>query len=167
MKTKTKQLLSFALLFCLLALGGYIYLFSVMKRINVAVASSSRDLAYELERESRLKSVEVIVRDTVEKREALASYFVSEDAVVDTITQLENIADVTGAEVTVSSVTREEGQVGRLMIAIQIKGGWDTMMSALTLMQHFPLALQINSAALTKNNDLSWSGRVALTILTQ
>jgi len=163
MRLRTQQLLFVLALLTLVVLGIYAYLFNSVLRVNGVITQLRSDLSYEVEREVRVSSVASVVEDTEKEREAVVSYFGTQEEVVDIISMFEELGHVAGVSPDVSSVTIQgrdmPNEQPRLVLQIRTEGTWKEVQHFLALVEAFPRAVRVTTADFSLVGDSGlWKG---------
>lgn len=147
----------------LVAVSGYLYFFSTLKNSAANVSDLATELSYQTDRATRLNSVETIVRDTEEERAQLKTFFLSEDDIVDFITEVESLGNSLGVPIDVLSVSSETPEVvgtgGVLELRVTFDGPWNSVVSMLALLETQEIATTLNKVSLSYkgHEDSEWS----------
>lgn len=153
MTTKTKQLLTIIGVINLIFIAVYIGLFIWLRAASLDTNSLARDLAQRSEQESQLTSAIELLRATTHERSQIQSYFVTEDTIVEIITELESLSTVAHINLTVGSVSLDEPlnteSSQRLSVRLATRGGWQETIHLLMLLESLPRALVVSEASLS------------------
>lgn len=140
---------------------GYWYVYKVV----ITQAEKQSEISQEIINNEQNNKQEIKMLDisssTLEKRDMLSSYFVSEDKILDFIKSIENVADDSSTKITLSSINTDKmiadkkEIAGHIKVHAEIKGSWTNVNKALVLIENLPYFLSIESMRLDVSNQVS------------
>ncbi len=156
MKAKSKHYFLLIIGLALVVATGFGYWY--VYKIVISQAEKWSQLSQEIKNNEQYNKQEAkllnISSSTLDRREKLFSYFVSDDKILDFIKSIESIADYTSTQVVLSAITAEDlsdkeaGSTGHITIHAEVKGGWVNVNKALVLIENLPYSLSIKSIRL-------------------
>jgi Tfp pilus assembly protein PilO len=171
MNTATKKITVILLLVALsITVGSFVLLKSVRDK-NAHIIALSTELADAMQKDSQKNTVRDVVRNTQTQRQELDSFFVQKDAVVDSITAIENLASGSGNQVEISNVNLDAipgddaSTIESLRINVVVKGPWNAVYHFLPLLEALPYKITITKIHLAVQKESIWEGDFDLSIL--
>ncbi len=120
------------------------------------IEEQAKELQGEIRREESLRKLGGFLNDLSDEQEALRSYVVSPAETVTSIEQIEKLADVIGAPITIDGVRLEEvgndGE-GELRMIVSSEGSWKKMIQLVSLLDTLPFASIIDDVNLVAVGD--------------
>ena len=178
---KTVRLLLLVALLTAFSLAAYVFFFLRIAEKNRMVSLLANDVDLITQKESKLRSIQSLVKDTEEERALLDDYFVSEEGVVGFIETIESFGAVAGTEIEVTSVEKgpldasakeAEPQVFELLrIGFKTSGSWRGVMHVLALLETLPYRVSITRAtveavaAVDEEEPPAWNGFFTVTVV--
>jgi hypothetical protein len=176
--TPKNKVLLFALLSACAAgaaVGGMHYL---VKAKQTAL-QSERDAVRALEaEESADRAVRSLVRDTEDRRAELERRFIFSAGIVDFLEELESLATVTGAQVSIRAVDEGEGAVAltrsktlthpNLTVSLTAEGTWSAVYHTLVALESLPYAVRVEQVNLDSSPGTNiWVAAVRFSVAMQ
>ena len=157
--------LVFALLVAATALFGYGCWYAVVAAESAAVASVQDQIVAKTETVSRIASARVALAEIAGDEDAVQGYFVPETGVVAFIEGLEAQGRAQGAVVSVLSVsTGSAGTQPTFILALAIKGTFDTVMRTVGSIEYDSYDLSISNMSLAQDDKNSWHAGLNLIV---
>lgn len=157
-----------------LAVAGYGALLWRISEQSQTVSTFVEELAYEVDREARLRSLGNLLAEVAEDETLISERFLppGEDAVVDYITTLESLARYAPVELTVLSVSTEgapgEG-TGALLVRIVATGSRAAVAELVDLIELLPITTTVDGASAnvtrTESGSEQWDVSLSLRAL--
>jgi len=164
MKANQKHytLLILGIISTILTLSGYYYVY----KITIDQAQKQAFIIKSLEldngnkkQEDKLLKIDISTKD---KREILWSYLISDDDILDFIKSIENIANYSSTELTLSSIStadlneKKKDQIGYIKLHIEVKGNWINVNKALAMIENLPYEISFDSLSLNLSDKKKW-----------
>lgn len=154
-----------ALIICLATAAGYGVWYTIVSNKSNDVANLQNQITTESDTISRIASARVALAEIAGDEKAIQGYFVSETDVVAFINDLEQRGLAEKATVSVLSVSAG-GPPARptLLVALTIKGTFDSVMRAVGVIEYAPYAISISSLSVGEDAANAWHADVNLTV---
>ncbi|MFO0718645.1 MAG: hypothetical protein U0522_01280 [Candidatus Paceibacterota bacterium] len=171
MKLSTKQTLILVILLVFFVLGGYYFLFVLIKNKNEKVSLFSQEIDLYLERESMRRTTEKTAEELSEKIQKLESYFLHKDEVVPFIESIEDAGGKSGVDVSIASVgvtgapqivestgvgsgVVDEKKDEMLALRLDVKGSWGNVMNFVSYIENLPYKVSVDRVLFHKNSSV-------------
>ncbi len=150
---------------CLATVAAYGFWYSVVSSKSAEVAGLQDQITTESENVSRIASARVALAEIAGDEKAIQGYFVSEADVVSFINDLEQRGFAEKATVHVLSVS-QGGSPSRpaLLVALTIKGTFDSVMRTVGDIEYAPYALSITSLSVGNDGKNVWHADLNVTV---
>jgi hypothetical protein len=150
---RTRQALIAVSLIAAAALAGYGYFLSTIITVNRELAELTENLGQEALRETHIRSVRNLLRDTETERIRVRSQFIGENDVVPFIEQIEGLAEASGVQLDIRSVAvvdagERDANHEWLSLSLSALGSWSNVQHFLALVEHFPATLVVGQLRL-------------------
>jgi len=162
---RTVRILILALAAVIVAGGAYGWILTRVWQLRGDIVETANTADARAEEEARARSAERLLETTEEERAKLASYFVTEDTVVQFIETLEALGDSADVSITIASVTIEEdsseGAAPALRVRFTAASSWQNVMYFTALIDALPFLVEIVGADFERSNTPSseaWKG---------
>lgn len=153
----------------MLAGGTYTFLFFGMQSDVARIARAAQDSSSLTRRDERARSVETLLNETKDKRDALAAFVVDDENVVSVIELLERVAAKKKVSLSISSVSvsrpSEWNYHERIDIVFSIDGSFANLTRFLATLEALPLASRIESGSLEASGGSAWFASLAMTFV--
>lgn len=172
MNLSTKQTLLIVLFLVLAVLGGYYFLFDMIKAKNKQVSLFYQEIDLYSQRESMRRTTEKTAEELSEKIQKLDSYFLHKDDVVPFIESIEKAGKKSGVEASIVSVgvsgapemvessgTSSGGVVQDknsevLALRLDVKGTWSDVLSFVSYIENLPYKVSIGGVVFHRNSSV-------------
>ncbi len=157
--------LALALAVCLVTIAGYGFWYSAVSSKSAEVAGLQDQITTESENLSRIASARVALAEIAGDEKTIQGYFVSEADVVSFINDLEQRGLAEKAVVHVLSVSKGGSAAHpALLVALTIKGTFDSVMRTVGDIEYAPYALSISSLSVGKDDKNAWHADLNVTV---
>ncbi len=163
----TKQTLITVLILVLIAIGGYYFLFDVIKSKNKKASLFSQEIELYSQRHSARLAKEKTAEELKEKIEKLESYFLHKDDIVPFIENIESVGKKSGADVSIVSVgvvgtpqavqaggTNQDKKDEVLSLRLDVRGKWDGVMNFVSYVENLPYKVSLDRVLFYKNSSI-------------
>jgi hypothetical protein len=157
-----------AAVFLLLACAAFYYEFQKIKENKTLAGETMRTWEAEENRRNELKSLEVFLENTQDKRAALDSHFGQSSNVVPFLDSLEDLGRAAGASPEVLSVEESKDKTS-LLVSIRALGSFESVYKFLELLENSAYELDFEAMDLNKigeSGTAEWEGLFRLKLLT-
>lgn len=153
---KARNMLLFISIGAFLAsIGLYVYMYHKTALLGDKVLAVRETIATEEKGQSASKNLLALSDSTAEARGKLPSFFVPADDAVAFIQAIESVGNVTGAPISISSITSDNterstpGTVGKISAQVSTTGSWQAVMRSLELVESLPYKSDINHVTMS------------------
>ena len=178
MRFHTKLILIFVIIINLVAGVGYFFLFNYIKTDSETASSLLSSIDSSAKKDSSLKALRSVIKDTQTQRDLLSTFFLSPDSEVFFIEQIENLATSSGLTVktkNVSSVVGPTPTTKTFQIEESVSGSWNDIVYFMNYIENLPYDIHIQNMSLSqqvtasapiikgkktssKNQSILWTG---------
>ncbi|MEY2664733.1 MAG: hypothetical protein RIT04_541 [Candidatus Parcubacteria bacterium] len=152
MNTKTHTILyaAFSIVAFVVLSGVYWFSYNSIESQTIRTSEILQQIAEEQSRSAHQKSLTKLLDGVRGSQAQLSSFFVPSDRVVEFIEQIESLEKLSGAVVTLQSITAENiseaatSTVGRVDASVSVVGNWASVMKALQLAERLPYSISIS-----------------------
>ncbi|MBT3282845.1 hypothetical protein HON59_01515 [bacterium] len=147
----TKQVLTFTAILAIVSVTFYVLFFNNIKEKNNTISAIVNDVDIAVQKETKLKSVKNIIKDTADGREKIDTYFIKDDEIINFIGEVEKIGRDIGVEVEIISVSigdskLQQDNVSELLnLDLEAEGSWSRVFRFLTLVEKMPFKVNIST----------------------
>jgi hypothetical protein len=151
--------------------GMYLTLFTIIKNKNNQISALQNQVDMEVRKDQRLHSVKLLMTDLNKELEMIDAHFVSDNGVVDFLESLEALGSVSGASVSVNSVSVNKDKdvslpYELLKLEFVARGSWVAVVQLISLLDAFPLGITIERMQLERiPNSNSWQINTSFNVL--
>ncbi len=169
----TKKILALALVLLGMSGGVLALAFYSLSKERVQLETVTQEVEAELQKGGQRAAEISLLNETKRDREKIATYFVGEGEVVEVLQKIESIGMLSGAAVTVNSVTdetvakkkakksdsdedkekKEETPESLIRLGISAEGDWLSVYRFLSLLELLPLAQSVERVSLEKTHE--------------
>jgi hypothetical protein len=161
MTLSVKQILILVSVLFLLVLGGYYYIFYIIKNKNEKISTFSQEIELYSQRESLRKATEKTADDLSEKITKLESYFLHKDELVPFIEKIEDSGKRMNVSVSIISVNLDESLKGaqakngeRFVLRLNTKGSWSNVVKFVSYLENLPYKIFVSRVSFIKDSAL-------------
>ncbi|MSR73361.1 hypothetical protein EXS61_02040 [Candidatus Parcubacteria bacterium] len=146
-----------AIFILLLALGGYYFLFSVIKSKNENAFLLSQEIDTYAQSESTRTQSDRVVEEQKDKIAEIGLYFLHKNEVVPFIETVENSGRKTGVEVTIVTVDVGvgEGENAMLTMRFEARGSWNNVNRFISYIENLPYKVSLSKVDVTRASSVS------------
>lgn len=156
-------LLMVGLVSAIIASFGYWYVY----RSIVVNAENKIKVLNEIAVNNRNKENENLLIEISKRTEAdrkvLPSYIISEDKILEFIDSVEGIEKVSSTTMNLSSISKDDSSE-HVKVNVEIKGEWNNVRRALSLLENLPYSINIDNMNLLKSSD-EWNMSLSIRAL--
>lgn len=158
--------LSIALVVLAAALSAYGSAYLLVSRSSATAAELRSQVDARSAAAARIAIARSALTELAEDEATVRGYFVSEERVVQFISDLEARGRATGASVEVLSVSAGQGATvsQNLTLALSITGGFSSVLRALGAIEYAPYHISVASLSLRKGLESGWRADVRLDV---
>ncbi|MBU6370633.1 MAG: hypothetical protein KGH93_00635 [Patescibacteria group bacterium] len=146
-----------------LAAGAFIALRGMFLGKVSSVVSRKAEIALVIGKTRALSAMQTSLADSASNAAALAAYIVPQNGIVDFITTLDSIIATSGVKADVGSIGVTAGGAPAGMELVDVKasatGAWNNIEYFLTLLETYPLKIDIRSASMRQFSSYTVRGR--------
>jgi Tfp pilus assembly protein PilO len=151
----TKQILVFTVFLAFASVVFYILFFNNIKEKNNTISAIANDIDIAIQKETKLKSVKDIIKDTKQGREKIDTYFIKDDEIINFIEEIEKIGRDIGVDVEIISVSISDSKLQQdniselLNLSLEAQGQWGRVFHFLAFIENLPFKINILTMNLT------------------
>ena len=178
-KKETKTLVAILLLIDIISIGTFIFLFFFTKNIIKESVNKENEIKIELKKED----IRIFMKDNLilgkMYQDKLTDYIIPNGGTVDFIKTLEQLVLNSGLKSDIKTVSNELYSEGNslglefIKINMNVIGEWKNVQFFLTLLENYPLKINIKKMSLNKFSDYivngkeipEWSGNLEFTVV--
>jgi Tfp pilus assembly protein PilO len=139
-----------------LALMTLIYLFSMVKEESALAIQQKEKLALNEKEIGNVRALRALGDELVGENEAIKSFFLKKDNVIEFVEELEFLARETGVGIKIGNANIDSTAKG-LKIQLNLEGEFQQILQYLILMEHLPRLVQAERMNIRKAGDV-WQG---------
>jgi hypothetical protein len=130
--------------------GVYWFSYSSIESQTIRTSEILQQIAEEQSRSTHQKNLSKLLDGVRGSQAQLTNFFVPSDRVVEFIEQIESLEKLSGATVSLQSITAENiadaatGTVGHVDASVSVVGNWASVMKALQLAERLPYSIAIS-----------------------
>ena len=135
------------------AIAGYYFLFQYIKTQSKAAIALTSTIDSGQQKNSHLSALRAVVKDIDGKRQQLTSFFLSGDAEIPFIEQMEALGKTSGLTVKTNSVSSVAGSAGAaktFRMQLQVVGSWNSALYFLNQIENLPYDVHVQGVSLVK-----------------
>ncbi len=149
---KSNQIILLGILFLmmLLAMGGYVYLYSQINKKTSSAESIVAEIENEKASQQNILGLKRSIELSEEKYTTLNSYFVNEEKVIEFIEEIELLAQETSVVTEISSIQSGE-QIGKkgLYVTLDAQGNFDDVNNFIVRLENMPYQIHLTNVLLS------------------
>lgn len=168
--SRTKKILLVVVLVSLVVVVVYGFLVRLVFKQQADATTLAEELAYEVDREIRLRSLDRLLGDVEAGRETINTQFLSgsEDIVAEYITTLESLSQYTPIFLEISSVITE-GEPGdpeaSLQVVLSVSGSESAVANFVDIVESLPTMTSADEVGVSIAEDGTWDASFTLRAL--
>jgi len=177
-KKSTKKIVIILLFLDIILICVFVFLFLSFKNLIAESINVEDHIKTELKKQESLSLMSDSLQNSKIFQQDLMSYVLPSDGAVDFIKVLEQLASTTKVKSDIKAVSNEEYQTSLtnlefLNVKMDILGEWGNIRYFLTVLENYPLRIDIKSVSFTKFSDYvinkkkisEWAGSLEFNVL--
>jgi len=183
--SKTKKILATVIAINLAGMGLYAFFYFAFKRVNLSTIELLSESEKDLKKDEFLRAARLALANNSSDIKKVDSYFVKADAVAEFIESIEELGRISGANLTVGSVSVEPDTRSKddfkevLRLKVEAVGSWSQLVNLFSMIENIPYKLVIDNVSANRlgslqdlffgeednSSDGSWKGYMEFSVL--
>lgn len=147
------------------AVGAYVWFWRLLNAVSDESSYLRGDIELQLKKNETSGALEQLVNDTETERRQIDSYFVGADQTVDFVEYLESLANITGVNFKIISLSVEQVKddfKDQIILRGEALGSWSALMNFIALLETAPYRLNLADLTITKPEKTAWAAALLI-----